>query len=529
MEKAFFKKHRQIVLINLLIILAFILGYGRFGDIIFDSFREAYIPAQIIKGQVLYKNIFNIYAPFAYLFNALLFKIFGVKLSVLYFAGLFATLGVSNLTFFISNKFFNRNISFCIVLFFICAAVLSGNVFNCFFPYSYGMLYGLLFILSSLYFALNDKYPLAFLMYSFAICSKYEFLLLLPLLFYIAGKKNLRKNILALIVPIVVTFLPLLIQGAGIKNLIVSYQLTMAMSATKTLYWFYSVTGLVFRPELIPIYLENFIKFAIPAAVLYYLKNWLIYPLVFAYCYYIFTPEILIYIFPLILILYVARFTELSKKEKFFVLASLLLSVKIFFALTMQSYGIYFLPFALISVFILLPKRIRSQALIVLVLCGISFGIKNIQTLYSKNVKITASTGSIYTSPYNGNSIKPLVEYISSNTKQVDKVLVYPECLGVNVLASRDSDNKFYSLIPLYVETFGEDVIIKRLDIKKPEYIIVSNYDTSIYYYSYFGKDYAAKIMEYVLNNYEKQTEIGEGLIFTVYKLKSHHLSRQHA
>ena len=97
------------MLINFLILLAFILGYGRFGDINFDSFREAYIPAQIIKGQILYKNIFNIYAPFSYLFNALLFKIFGVKLSVLYFAGLFATAGITNFIYIISNKFFDKN------------------------------------------------------------------------------------------------------------------------------------------------------------------------------------------------------------------------------------------------------------------------------------------------------------------------------------------------------------------------------------------------------------------------------------
>lgn len=529
MERVFIKKHWQIILINFLIILAFILGYGRFGDIIFDSFREAYIPAQIIKGQVLYKNIFNIYAPFSYLFNALLFKIFGVRLSVLYFAGLFTTISITNFIYIISNKFFDKNYSFAFSLFFICAAVLSGNVFNCFFPYSYGMLYGLLFILASLYFALNKKYTPAFLMYSFAICSKYEFLLLLPLLFYAAGKKNLWKNILALILPVIITYFPLLIQGAGLKNLITSYQLTMAMSATKTLYWFYSVTGLVFRPELIPIYLENIIKFVIPAAAAYYIKNWIIYPFILAYCYFIFTPEIFIYIFPLILILFIGRFTELSNKTRFFVAASLLISAKIFFALTLLSYGIYFIPFALISIFILLPKRIQNPALAVLILCGISFGIKNIQTLYSKNVKITSKQGTIYTIPYNGNSIKQLVEYINTNTKPEAKVLVYPECLGINILTNRDSDNKFYSLIPLYVETFGEEVIIKRLEIKQPEYIVISNYDTSIYYYSYFGKDYAAKIMDFIHQNYDKQTDIGEGLIFTVYKLKSHHPSQQHA
>ena len=529
MERAFVKKYWQIILINLLIILIFITGYGRFGNIIFDSFREAYIPEQILKGQILYKNIFNIYAPFSYLFNALLFKIFGVKLSVLYFAGLVFTLGISNFIFAISNIFFEKINSFFIVLFFICTSVLSANVFNCFFPYSYGMLYGLFFILASIHFALNKKYIPTFLMYSFAICSKYEFIMVLPLLIFIAGKKQLWKNLLAIIVPIVVTFLPLLIQGVEFKNLLISYQLILTMSATKTLYWFYSVTGLVFRLELIPIYLENIVKFTIPIAIIYYLKHWIIYPCILVYCYFIFTPEIFIYLFPLIFILFIARFTELSSKERIFIAASLLVSLKIFFALTLQSYGIYFTPFAIISILILLPERIKKSAFIVLIICGVSFGVKNIQTLISKNVKISTHSGTIYTTPYNGNSIKPLIEYILSNTEQNNTILVYPECLGVNVLTARNSDNKFYSLIPLYVETFGENVIIKRLDIKRPDYIIISNYDTSMYYFSYFGVDYASKIMNFIQQNYEKQTEIGKGLIFTVYKLKSDRLSQPHA
>ena len=85
-------------------------------------------------------------------------------------------------------------------------------------------------------------------------------------------------------------------------------------------------------------------------------------------------------------------------------------------------------------------------------------------------------------------------------------------------MCNRDSDNKFYSLIPLYIETFGEDIIIKRFEITKPDYIVISNYDTSSYYYSYFGVDYAGKIFNYILKNYEKQAQIGDKLKFVVFK-----------
>lgn len=515
------KKHWQILLLNTLIVLCFVIGYGRFGDVIFDSFREAYIPSQMIQGQVLYKNIFNIYAPFAYLFNALLFKIFGTHLSILYFAGLLATLGISNLLFLISNKFLNKNYSLGVGVIFICTSILSPNVFNCFFPYSYGMLYGLLFILASIYFALQKQFPLSFAMYSFAICSKYEFIFLLPLLIYYSGWKSWLKNLIALILPALVTFLPLFIQGVGLENILISYKLTLDMSATKTLYWFYSVTGLVFRSELIPIYLINFIKIAIPVALMYFVKKYYIIPFLLVYCQFISTQELFIYIFPLIFIMLIIRFKQLEPQGRFVVLASLLVSAKIFFATTLQSYGIYFIPFAIISIFILTPPKVRKSLIIVLLLCAFSIGVQNVKTLKNKNIKLETDFGTVYADPYCANSIKDVIKYVQKCTAKDDKVIVYPEGLVVNFLTGRPSDNKFYSLIPLYIETFGEELIIKRFDITTPEYIITSNYDTSNYYYSHFGLDYAGKIYSYILKNYKKETEIGEGLIFTIL-----HLSR---
>ena len=68
------------------------------------------------------------------------------------------------------------------------------------------------------------------------------------------------------------------------------------------------------------------------------------------------------------------------------------------------------------------------------------------------------------------------------------------------------------------METFGEDVIMQRIDITKPEYIIINNYDTSNYYYSAFGKDYAGRITLYIMNNYEFLKSIGDDFSFTVYK-----------
>ena len=476
--KDFLKKYWQIILIEFLVILTFICFYGRFGDVIFDSFREAYIPQRILEGKILYKDIFVIYPPLAYLINAFLFLICGCKLKVLYFAGLFSTMGIFYLTYNIAKRFCNP---FGICLFLISGFALSSNVFTPFFPYSYGILYGLLFTLVSIDFALNKKFPLAYLFYSLAILSKYEFIFLLPALIYLSGKTDWKKNILAVFLPLFVTGVILFLQGVRLGDLKTAFDLINIMSGTKTLYWFYSVMGLTFRLELIPIYLYNIIRFIIPF-------NWATY------------QEIILWAFPVIFLVGIFRFKFFDKNEKFLLLASLLVSIKVFFALTLQSYGVFFLPFALISLFILIPKKFQKVLTCLLLFWALIIGFNNAAFLKNKNMELD-----------------PIVNYLKENSKVEDRVVIYPECLGINILAKRKSDDKFYSLIPLYVETFGEEIIIKRLEITKPEYIIINNYDTSAYYYRQFGIDYAQDIMKWIKENYKLETTIEDGWTFKIF------------
>ena len=526
MDISFFKKNWRLILLNLFILLIFILGYGRFGDIIVDSFREAYIPVQVAAGKILYKNIFTIYAPFSYLLNAVLFKIFGVKLGVLYAVGLFATFGIINIIYLISNKFIDKNCSFALILFMIAGCVLSPNVFNFFFPYSYGMIYGLLFICFGIYFGLEKKYPLAYLMYSFAVCSKYEFVFLLPLLIYASfseWKKEWWKDLLCFITPFVLIFAPLFIQGVGIENLLTSFKIVAAMSTAKTLHWFYSITGLIFRWDLIPVYLFNIIKIAVPFLILERFKSYWLIPFIFVYLYFTVTPAVIIFAFPLILIMFVVRYRKLNSSEKFFIVASILISIKMFFALTLKAYGVYAVPFALVSIYILTPQKYRKTLFILTILTSLVLTVQNTKALMLKSFKIKTNRGVVYTTPYYGAPIKELTEFLTTSTAHADRVLVYPECLAVNFLTNRSSDNKFYSLIPLYVETFGENLIMDRLYITEPEYIIINNYDTSVYYYTKFGGDYAGRIMDYVKGNYSLIKTIGEEFKFEVYKINPHH------
>ena len=467
----------------MLTVIVFFVFCGRFGDVIIDSYRELYIPQQIIEGGVLYQNIFMIYPPLSYLINSLLIKVFGNAQLILNFAGLFFTLGIIYFTHKIAQKFIDKNFCLGINLFIISGLVLSPNVFNAFFPYSYGILYGILFVLISINFALNKKYTLMYLFYSLAVLCKYEFILLLPLLIYQSKFLNWKKNLLVFLLPVIFTMSVLFIQGLRFDDIKISLNLVGIMSSSKTLYWFYSVMGLTFRFEHLPIYLTNIVKFLFPI-------NWTKY------------QEVLIWVYPVVALAFVLRFKNFNYIEKFFILASLLVSLKVFFALTLQSYGVYFLPFALISLFIVIPQNYRKILFTLLILWSFIIGFFNINVLINKKVELN-----------------PVVEYVKSHTDVNDKVLVYPECLAINVFSGRKSDNKFYSLIPLYVETLGEELIIKRFELTQPKYIIINNYDTSAYYFREFGRDYAQDVFKWIEKNYTLKATINDTWIFKVYEL----------
>lgn len=518
MQKNFLKCNWQVILINLLLLLCFIIFYGKFGNLFVDCFREAYIPEQMLKENILYKNIFCIYSPFAYVFNALLFKIFGVNLNVLYFAGFLASALILNLIYQIGNKFLPQFYSFIITLFTISVLILSPNVFNTIFPYSFGIVYGLVFALFSIHFALEKKFPLSYLMYSFAICSKYEFLLLLPAIIYLSSKKDIFKNILGFTIPIILTYLPLFLSGLTLTDLYNQLLIIIDLGSTKTLHYYYKAAGLIFSPQMCIVYIINFIKILIPILIISKYRN--IYSILFSaiYLFYFASPALFVYIFPLILILFIYKFKTLNKKQKFLIISTLLISAKCFFALALKSYGVYYIALAILSIFILLSKPLKKSFLVVLIILTLIYGVRNSVSLAQNNQKISSQRGSVYTTSEFGNSINKLIKYIEENTSAGDKVYLFPEMTALNFFTKRDNDNKLYSLIPMYVEAFGENGIIKRIEAKKPKYIVIVKYDTSDYFYKYFGEDYAKEIFKYIEDNYTKVKEFDNNELFMLYK-----------
>jgi len=129
--------------------------WGHWGDFQVDCGRELYVPAAILKGKLLFRDLWYMYGPLAPYLKALLFRIFGIHLTVLYLLGLTLTVGSALLTFEIGRQF-NLGVAASLAppLFFLVEAFYPF-IFNFVFPYSYAASLGASFGLACLYFTLR--------------------------------------------------------------------------------------------------------------------------------------------------------------------------------------------------------------------------------------------------------------------------------------------------------------------------------------------------------------------------------------
>lgn len=78
--------------------------WAAWGNLTIDSGHEMYIPSLLAQGKQLYRDVWFMYGPASPYANALLFRIFGVHLNVLYWAGALSALGVAILLYLIGLR-----------------------------------------------------------------------------------------------------------------------------------------------------------------------------------------------------------------------------------------------------------------------------------------------------------------------------------------------------------------------------------------------------------------------------------------
>jgi 4-amino-4-deoxy-L-arabinose transferase-like glycosyltransferase len=155
-QSAFGARHDLLCLLALAALFAVMLigTWQQWTQPIIDHGREMNLPTRLLAGEQLYTDVQFLYGPFAPYFNAFLYWLFGIDLSVLHLSGGVCAAIIVLLIYLLARRLMNESeaalaAGLVIVL---CAFKATANYIS---PYAYAALYGLVFALLALWAALR--------------------------------------------------------------------------------------------------------------------------------------------------------------------------------------------------------------------------------------------------------------------------------------------------------------------------------------------------------------------------------------
>lgn len=292
-------KRNFLPLTLIVLYLAFIvITWGKWGHVMSDSFREAIIPQAMLDGKILYKDILNLYPPLAYQLNAILFKIFGCHLSVLYLAGIICGAINLSLLYILIKRYSSDVVAFVstiTVMELLTFRICINNSASWFFPYSYSFLYSFTCCFAAIVFYLlyknfdnneqkSDKFLyIISLFIGFSIAFKLDFFLFIFLpLFETIKNKSFKQFFICLgliLIPNLLTYGAYLLAGGSIGDLINEYNFLIEFSKARSVVEFNKyVMPQAIYPDVIKdlILSSKFFLEQIPIIILYsYAVFWL--------------------------------------------------------------------------------------------------------------------------------------------------------------------------------------------------------------------------------------------------------------
>lgn len=561
------KSGNAIFYFSTLLVIFVILNFALFahqGNVLIDCGREAYIPEQILKGNVLFKDIFILYGPLSYQINAFLYNLFGIHLNTLYFAGIANSLLILSVFYLIARKVTSIKTSWLACYLLMVTSIFYYHISSYIFPYSYAVIYAissfLIAVLLCMYYVEKSKPVFLILSAMFmgiSFACKIDFVPFALALFLIAvyfkplGGKNLALFGGAFLLVPAVSWGILFLKGLQVSDVIYYLQMMNDFVNSHLFKFFYSEnTGLFpthkFLWALAKVSGVFFYNFAVAMLVFYtfflavvklpefrgklvlqvgaFIGLYLVFPKIFfrnigeitSLGWIAVGTAVILAVF-LIHLFCKNRLKEIDLKDKFFILiavAGLIAACKSFFFIHLQVFGTYLMPLLILTCLVFLFDKIPSYlnflnekawkqaCFMVLFLTGIIYLLFNLNFgLKGNSYLLETDRGKIYTADFLGVSLDKLITYINKIPSK-STFMMLPEGLMINFLTAHDSNNRFYSLTPNFVEAF-ESEIIQHINFKKPDYVFITNQDTEDYGFRYFGKNYGKEIYNCVKSNYK--------------------------
>jgi hypothetical protein len=116
-------------------------GWARWGSVTVDSGREIYVAAALAEGKMLYRDVWYPYGPGAPYLNAVVFRMFGIHITVAYLAGALAGLAVALTLFRCALYLMPIPVAFALG-YIVLIQSFGPGIFTYPLPYSYASVYG---------------------------------------------------------------------------------------------------------------------------------------------------------------------------------------------------------------------------------------------------------------------------------------------------------------------------------------------------------------------------------------------------
>lgn len=516
-------------------------------QILSDRGREIILSQGILNGSVPFRDILLLYSPLAYYVNAVFLFVFGSSVNSLIIAA-FLNSCIFALTYFLlAREFMSKKMSLLITLTVIFGCISSCTIFKYLFPYSFSMVYGLTATLLATFllvkFHQNRNYKLLYFASFFAglaFAFKLEFLIIFVLfcgMIFFSKKIIIKNKILSMIAlvlsPCVTVLLPI-IQGAKINDYIHYLNFFLNFSSTDSMKNFYIDMGTVFSFSNIPFYINGicgaifvfsmtlvtfFLYNKFQNKIILFISSIFIFYTMFVYL----KPYNHTILLPFtVLFLFILKFKETKKNpsEQIVIITSLVLCERCFFLMKMNIHGVYALPLLLIALYILIEKISFRNKFInlfnkekvftyIVMLYLAFFIIMNIIAVYCCNVRINTLKGNIYLPFEQAEILNKTINYIKSETKNTDKILILPEGHIINFLTERTCDLKLHMLDRLYYDGLGANKSLELLKTSNNDYIVIARG----FSLSTFGKQFLYEekneITEYITKNYTQVKYFG--------------------
>jgi hypothetical protein len=549
-----------------IVVVAVVLAWytwATWGDIQIDCGREIYVPLEILRGKLLYRDIFYPYGPLAPYAGALLIAIFGPHLVAFYLFGIAVAVGCAFLLFELGTMLESRAVGLTAAL----ALLFMGfapSIFNYVFPYSYGATMGLLLSLLCAFFTTRHLLSrpgynllLAGLAASLALLSKQEFgaacyiMLAFVIVMGVILQRSLRPLFNGIASFALGVTLWVAIYGYFFWTLTPSYMVNanwIGMPGTFSMRTggahLYAIAGQRFLPrEMVALAVFAglcLVPWFLLAKAHQTVRNVALAILVgiavtcrFGQLDLLTRIATALLVFPIGMFFVGCGFVTYSTyqllktgdrrhlAEGALGILALIPAVRVFAAIEPFGYSVY-CAIPLFLVFLIVISRCikgatpdlsaeQQEGLVRYLMAAeiMMLALICIPQANERPAALATSWGAIHLEPEEARVAQQILAFMSEQDRRGQQVAALPEAPMLYALTGTQAPSRWFTLLPGLLSPSQEDTYIADLNTARPEYILLTGRKTAEYGAAYFGIDYDQKIYHWIEANYHVAGQFG--------------------